>query len=215
MGVDAVAHKTAIDNNGKTIAVLGCGVDCVTPAENLNLYNEILEKGGCILSELPLGHPPSKGSFPARNRIVAGLSLGVLVTEGAEDSGALITAEYAFKNNRKVFAVPGSITSSLSKGPYKLLKKGAILVTSGEDILKELKVQNSKLKTTAPNSKFRVRGETREEQIILKILANEPLHFDEIVRRTGINSSKLGSVLSLMEIKGMVRNLDSGMFDIA
>ncbi len=225
MGVDAVAHQTTINAGGKTIAVLGCGVDCVTPAENLNLYDEIIEKGGCIISELPLGHPPNKGSFPKRNRIVAGLSIGVLVTEGAEDSGALITAKFALSFGRRVFAVPGPITSQLSKAPYKLIQKGAILVTRVEDIMQELKFEvrnplrpelgaRAKLET---NSKFKISkpaGSTKEEQKILEILQNEPLHFDEIVRRSGFDSSQLGSLLSLMEIKGLIKNLNSGSFSI-
>src|SRR3989344_2172040 len=123
LGVDAISHMTALENNGKTIAVLGCGVDCCTPAENSSLYNSILKNGNCIVSEFPMGMKPTQWSFPARNRIIAGLSLGVLVTEGAEDSGSLITAEYARKFGRPVFAVPGPITSSMSKGPYKLIAK--------------------------------------------------------------------------------------------
>lgn len=214
MGVDAVAHKTTIESGGKTIAVLGCGVDCCSPEENLGLYNSIL-RSGCVISELPLGHTPTKGSFPSRNRIIAGLSLGVVVTEGAADSGALITADYAFKNNRKVFAVPGPITSGLSKGPYKLIEKGAKLVTSADDILEELKAQNANLKTTAQSSKRKeIRGETNDEQKILEILENESLNFDEIVKRAKLSSSAVGSLLSMMEIKGRVRDLGGGIFSL-
>jgi len=221
MGIDAISHMTALENKGsprgeagKTIAVLGCGVDCCNPAENLRLYNDIIQKGSIILSELPLGHPPTKGSFPSRNRIIAGLSNGVLVTEGAEDSGSLITADYAIKFGRKVFAVPGPITSSMSKGPYKLISKGAKLVTSASDILKELKfeIRNSKSET---NSKSKIqKGDTKEEQRILDLLQNEPMHFDQLVRRTKVNPSKLGSTLSLMEVKGLVKSLYGGMFAI-
>jgi len=222
MGVDAVAHQTAIENNGKTIAVLGCGVDCCIPTANQHIYNSIVKGSGsprfaggagCVVSEFPLGQPPTKGSFPSRNRIIAGLSLGVLVTEGAEDSGALITADYAFKNNRKVFAVPGQITSILSKGPYKLLGKGAKLVTNAEDILKEFQISNVKSQINTNTKKYKTA--TKEEQEILEILENEPLHFDEIVRRIKKSSSQVGSILSLMEVKGMVKSLDSGMFSIA
>ncbi len=213
IGVDSVAHQTTIDQHGKTIAVLGCGVDCCSPTTNQHIYNSILANGGCIVSEFPLGQPPTQGSFPSRNRIIAGLSLGVLVTEGAEDSGALITADYAFQNQRKVFAVPGPITSSLSKGPYKLLEKGAKLVTSAQDILDEFKMQKSKGKITNQNSK--VRGGTEEEREILEILENESLHFDEIVRRLGLTSAKTGSTLSLMEVKGLIKSSDGGIFSIA
>jgi DNA processing protein len=131
IGVDAVAAEAAIAAGGKTIAVLGSGVDLCTPAENTSLYEKILESGGAIVSENALGMTPNKGSFPARNRIIAGLSRGVLVTEGAEDSGSLITANFAFEFGRKVFAVPGPITSSVSKGPISLIAKGAKMVMTG------------------------------------------------------------------------------------
>jgi DNA processing protein len=204
LGVDAVSHMTALENQGKTIAVLGCGVDCCNPRENQSIYDDILRSNNCIISEFPLGMKPTLWSFPARNRIIAGLSQAVLVTEGAEDSGSLITAEFALKFGRKVFAVPGPITSSMSKGPYKLIQKGAKLVTSGEDVLKELKIQKSKFKNSIQNSK--IKGDTKEENLILKFLENEPLHFDELVRQTKFNSAKLSSILSMMEIKGMVEN---------
>lgn len=220
LGVDAISHMTALENNGKTIAVLGCGVDCCNPAENQSLYNSILEKGNCIVSEFPLGMNPARWTFPARNRIIAGLAQAVLVTEGAEDSGSLITAEFALKFNRKVFAVPGPITSSMSKGPYKLIQKGAVLVTSAQDILKS--ITGEKSIPTSPHStssglrgasKSR-KGDTEEEQKILDLLQNESLHFDEIVRKTKFQSSKLGSLLSLMEIKGVIKSLDNGQFSI-
>ncbi len=214
LGVDAVAHMTALENNGQTIAVLGCGVDCCNPAENQSIYNSILESGNCIVSEFPLGMKPTLWSFPARNRIIAGLSQAVLVTEGAEDSGSLITANFALKFGRKVFAVPGPITSTMSKGPYNLIAKGAKLATSAEDILNELKITNSKLQ--APNklqiTKFKTA--TEEERKILDLLQNESLHFDEIVRKTDFNSAKLSSLLSLMEIKEMVKSLGGGMFGL-
>ena len=212
LGVDAVASAAAIGSGGKTIAVLGCGVDCVTPLENSRLYDEIIRSGGAIVSEFPLGHPPLRGSFPSRNRIIAGLSLGVLVTEGAEDSGSLITADYAFKFKRSVFAVPGSITSTLSKGPYALIQKGAKLVTSAQDILAEFKMQNSKVKITTQNLK--VKTENKDEDMILKLLENESLNFDEIVRRSKIDPSKIATLLSMMEIKGLIKN-SGGLFSIA
>ena len=200
MGVDAIAHQTALDIGGETIAVLGCGVDCVYPRENEKLYDAIIESGGVILSEVPLGMSASIGTFPARNRIVAGLSEGILVTEGAEDSGALITAEFGLQYGRKVFAVPGPITSSLSKGPYKLIEKGAKLVTSPADVLKKLGIKNKELRTM----KEKIIGETKEEQMIIDLLENEPLLFDEIVRRTKYDSATIASLISLMEIKGVI-----------
>jgi DNA processing protein len=210
LGVDAVSHMTALENNSKTIAILGCGVDCCNPRENQSIYDDILKSNNCIISEFPLGMKPTQWTFPARNRIIAGLSQAVLVTEGAEDSGSLITAKFALKFNRKVFAVPGPITSQMSKGPYVLIQKGAKLVTSGEDILKDLRFKIKDLGI----KKMKRKGETKEEDLILKLLQNEALHFDELVRRTKFSSSKLSSILSLMEIKGLVRSLAEGTFSI-
>jgi DNA processing protein len=211
MGVDAVAHKTTLENGGKTIAVLGCGVDCCSPSENQVLYDDIIENGGAILSEVPLGMSPTIGTFPARNRIVAGLSQGILVTEGAEDSGALITADFAFKSNRNVFAVPGPITSSLSKGPYKLIEKGAKLVTKVEDILREFQISNVKFPIS---NKETPRGDTKEEQAIIDLLEKEALGFDELVRRLKIDSAQIGSILSLMEVKGFIQSHEGGHFSL-
>ena len=136
--------------------------------------------------------------------------MGVLITEGAEDSGSLITGNLAFSQNRKVFAVPGPINSELSKGPYKLIRAGAKLVTSAQDIIKELGIMNHELRINT-----KIRGETKEERKILEVLENESLHFDEIVKKTGIPSSALGSTLSLMEIKGLIRNIDGGLYSVA
>lgn len=137
-GVDAVAHKTAIEAGGKTIAVLGCGIDIMAPSSNASLYWAIVHGGGAVVSEMPLGLRPAKGLFVARNRIISGLSLGVVVTEGADNSGALITARNAGEQGRDVFAVPGPITSTYSRGPARLLKNGAKLVESADDIIEEL-----------------------------------------------------------------------------
>lgn len=210
LGVDAVAHKTTVRHGGKTIAVLGCGVDCCTPSANQTLYNSIVDGHGCVVSEFPLGMLPTLGSFPSRNRIIAGLSQAVVVTEGAEDSGSLITASKALEFGRPVFAVPGPITSSLSKGPNKLLSEGAKFVTSGKDILIALNMeQRGKSKGQRV-----IKGDTQEEQKIIDILQNESLHFDEIVKRTGFDSSHTGSLLSIMEMKGIIKTEDSGSFSL-
>jgi DNA processing protein len=212
LGVDAVAHQTTIDTGGKTIAVLGCGIDCCSPSENELLYDRIVESGGCIVSEYGLGMSPTIGSFPSRNRIIAGLSLGILVTEGAANSGALITAKDAFENNRKVFAVPGPVTSTLSKGPYDLIKKGAVVVSSGKEILDELGI---------PTSPFGLRGtsksiksDIKEEQEIIDLLAEQDLHFDELIKRTKMDSKELGTILSMMEMKGMIQTQSAGFFSL-
>jgi DNA processing protein len=211
MGVDATTHKTTIDNRGKTIAVLGCGVDCCYPRENQKLYEEILDSGGAVVSEYGLGMQPTVGSFPSRNRIIAGLSQGVLVTEGAADSGALITAKDALDAGRKVFAVPGPVTSSLSRGPYQLIKSGAIVVSSAREILEELQI-GSEVQRFKEIKEKKIKGDTKGEQKILDLLSQQDLHFDELVKRTKIDSSKLGTILSLMEMKGMIRTLSAGFF---
>lgn len=211
MGVDSKAHNVTIESNGKTIAVLGSGVDICTPRENSFLYEKILKSGGAIVSEFPLEQEPQKGSFPSRNRIIAGLCAGVVVTEGAADSGALITADDAFANNRKVFAVPGPITSDFSKGPNSLIAKGAIPVSSASDILRSLGFDKG-VRVKRADSRKRIKGETKEEQAIIDFLRDEQLHIDELIRRTGIQASAIGTILSLMEMKGMLRNLGSGIF---
>lgn len=200
MGVDAVAHATTLAERGATIAVLGCGVDCCNPRVNQRLYEQIISSGGCVVSEFPLSQDPTIGSFPSRNRIIAGLSQAVVVTEGAEDSGALITAKDSFDNNRPVFAVPGPITSSLSRGPNALLKKGGRLVTGGEDVLKELGVRNSELKM----KESQIVGDTQDEQRIIDLLKNEELSFDELRNKGSFDTAKLNMVLSLMEMKGYI-----------
>jgi len=203
MGVDAIAAESAIEAKGKTIAVMGNGVDLCFPTSNENLYDKILDGNGIMVSEFPLGMSPSIGSFPSRNRIIAGLSMGVLVTEGAKDSGSLITADYAFKFNRKVFAVPGPITSNLSVAPLKLIEKGAKLVTSGDDILKELKISSF---AKASDGQAKLKNLSKEELKIMQVLENESLHFDEIVRKLNADPSKIATTLSIMEIKGLIRN---------
>jgi DNA processing protein len=211
MGVDAIAHAATLRAKGKTIAILGCGVDCCTPKENENLYEQIIAGGGLIVSEAPLSQQSFKGSFPSRNRIIAGLSLGVLVTEGAEDSGSLITAKEALKSNRLVFAVPGPITSSVSRGPIALIQDGAKMVTEAKDILDAIGLQNIQVKLR----KEKIQTDNKEEQTILDILENEQMQFDELVKRTGIASSQLGTILSLMEMKGWILGTDNGAFIIA
>ena len=210
MGVDAVAAWSAIEASGKTIAVMGNGVDLCFPSSNEALYDKILNGNGVIVSEYPLGQSPSTGSFPSRNRIIAGLSMGILVTEGAQDSGSLITADYGFKFSRKIFAIPGPITSSLSVAPLKLIEKGAILVTSAADVSKNFKFKISNFKSMSKI--LNNQSLTKEELKIMQILENEALGFDEIVRRIKMDSPKVGSLLSVMEIKGIIKNSNSLFF---
>lgn len=217
LGVDGIAHEVALRNNGLTIAVLGGGVDMPTPAEHAGLYREILNNNGLIVSTFSPGEDAHKGSFPARNEIIAGFSQSLLVTEGAEDSGSLITANFAKKFNRLVFAVPGQITSQLSKGTNNLIKNGAIPVSSTQDILDTLGIINfRKTQINQINSEIQKirQSDNPIEQSILSLLESGPLHFDKIVRTIGKDSSFVGSLLSLMELKGMIISNSKGEYNI-
>jgi len=215
-GVDAVAHKTALAIGGQTIAVLGCGVDVIAPPSNERLYYEIIESGrGAIVSEMPLGLRPNKGLFPARNRIISGLSRGVVVTEGAADSGALITARYAALQGRDVFAIPGPITSSTSKGPAKLLKNGATLVESGEDILVELGMSKKDGNGMGNLTHQPIRNATKEEEKIMQSLASARKHVDDIVRESGLTTAEVAATLTVLEMRGIVKDFGEKVYGIA
>ena len=210
-GVDILAHNTALEVGGRTIGVWAGGLDSVDPGFRKNLVEKILKtKQGAIISEFPLGLNPSRGTFPARNRLISGLALGVLVTEAAQDSGSLITAEHARKQGRKVFAIPGPITSQLTAGTAKLLQSGAKLVYHVKDILDEIDLterwQKIKAKMVLP--------ESQEEAEILKILENETKHLDQIVRESGLATSQVMSLVSMMEIRGKIKNLGGMVYTI-
>ncbi len=203
IGVDGLSHRVCLDNQGPTIAVMPCGVDCCRPTENYNLYKNILENNGLIVSEYPLAMAPNKGTFLARNRIVAALSSGILITEAAENSGSLVTADWGFKLSKKVFAVPGPITSRMSDGSFKLLKRGAILVTCGEDIIQELSI---KKKVLGVLKKQILKNLTKEEILIVKLLENEAMTIDELSKKTKLPVYKLFALISSLEIKKTVKN---------
>lgn len=209
-GIDTMAHKGALEAGGRTIAVLGTGLDekYIYPKSNLKLSREIVKKGGVLISEYPPETSGSRFTFPQRNRIISGLSLGVLVVEAREKSGALITANLAKKQKKKVFAIPGPINSPLSKGCHLLIKEGAILVEKIEDILNELKIE---IKKEGKEEK----SKTKEEEIILKILEKGALHLDEIIEKTNLPSQKVISLLSFLEIEGKVKNLGGNIFTIS
>ena len=210
-GIDTFAHQAAVERKKRTIAVLGTGLDekSIYPKSNLNLAKKIIETGGCLISEYPCGTSGAKFTFPQRNRIISGLSLGTLVIEAKEKSGALITANYAFSQKRKVFAIPGSIYSSNSRGPHILIKKGAKLVENAEDILKELNISSQKL-----GSK-KVEGENPEENSILETLKEEALDVDKIIEKTKLSAAITARTLAILEIKGKVKNLGKNIYAIS
>jgi DNA processing protein len=212
-GIDATAHHTALDSGGRSIAVFGCGLDIVYPKEHVKLARQIMENGA-IVSEFPLGTTPRRENFPLRNRIMSGLSLGVLVVEAGEVSGALITAGHALEQNREVFAVPGSVLSAVSRGTNRLIQEGAKLVSGANDILEELNltmaVQQIEVKELVPA--------TETESTILQILRNlspEPTHIDEVGHQSRLPIATVSSALSMMELKGMVKQVGGMSYIIA
>lgn len=208
-GIDAIAHQSALDNQAKTIAILGTGLDKKTiyPQQNLKLAEEIVKQGGALISEFPAKTPGYKANFIQRNRLISGLALGVLVIEAKSRSGALNTANHAFKQGKKVFALPGSVYSLNSKGPHHLIKKGARLIESAEDILKELQMD---LKL----GKLKIKPESQEEETILKTLKNQALNIDEIIKQSGLETSQAISVLTNLEAKDKIKNLGGNTFTI-
>ncbi|MDR4479252.1 MAG: DNA-processing protein DprA [Nitrospira sp.] len=210
-GVDAAAHRGALAGHGRTLAVMGCGLDRTYPADHRQL-REAIERQGAILSELPLGAAPHSYHFPRRNRIISGLSLGVVVTEATIESGSLITARLAGEQGREVFAVPGAVKAETSRGPNSLIKEGARLVESAQDILDELLPQ---LDTT-----FRARLSAgtgagvhptpalgAEERLVYDVLSVLPQSVDDVIRRSGLPASHVAAILLSLELKNCVRQL--------
>jgi DNA processing protein len=203
-GIDTIAHQAALDAGGRTTAVLGSGVDVLYPPENRALARRILDEGrGAIVSEYPLGTQPDAVNFPARNRIISGLSLGVLVVEAGDKSGALITVTFALEQGRDVFAVPGPITSRMSDGPHRLIKDGAKCVTSAADILQELNIGMVQEHVEA----VRALPSDPTERRLLALLHSETRHIDDLTNESGLPASTVSAVLTMMELKGMVRHL--------
>ncbi|MFQ5407847.1 MAG: DNA-processing protein DprA [Anaerolineales bacterium] len=201
-GIDRVAHVAALEAGGRTIAVLGSGVDRVYPAEHKQLAKAIRESGA-VVSDYALGTPPEARNFPPRNRIISGLSLAVVIVEAGERSGALITAEYAADQGREVFAVPGSILSKRSRGTNRLIRDGVRPVLSAEDILEELNMQ-----LVAEHKVARAElPANRTEAAIMEHLGAEPLHVDELTVLTSLPVSEVSSTLALLELKGRVRQV--------
>ena len=201
-GVDAVAHQTALKAGGRTIGVLGSGVDKIYPPEHQKLAEQMMERGA-VISDYAPGTPPDASNFPPRNRIISGLSLAVVVIEAGETSGALITAEFAAEQGREIFAVPGSILAPQSKGTNKLIQNGALPLLSANDLMQALDITRIGEHKTA--RKILPADET--EARLLGVLGHEPLHVDEIRMQADLPIEKVSATLALMELKGMVRQV--------
>ena len=211
-GIDTNAHIGALEVEGLTIAVLGSGIDRIYPSENRNLASRIREKGA-LITEFPLFTKPEKNNFPRRNRIISGLALGTLVVEATEKSGALITADYALEQGREVFAVPGSIHSTLSIGCHNLIKQGAKLVNSYRDILEEWPEENRSLlereRMANKNQEYAPLEELSDyEQELLKYISIEPLHIDEITELSALPFNKVSEALLSLELKNLIREIE-------
>lgn len=208
-GIDAIAHFQALQTKGKTVAFLGCGVDVVYPSGNSALYSNIIKQGSLVISEFPPGATVMKGLFIARNRLISGLSRGVLVVEGAKDSGSLITARFAAAQGKEVFAPPAPLTSYLSEAPNMLIKQGAKLVTRVEDILEEFNLK------IYPNKKEQILSMLdEEEKVIFQALLKEPMISDELVEISSYPISKVLNILSSLEIKGVVAKNSEGKYEV-
>lgn len=212
LGVDTVAHTAALDAGGRTIAVLASGLDIIYPSSNYQLARRIVESGqGALLSAFPLGVRPEAGNFPARNHIISGLSLGVLVTEAPSQSGSLITANSALEQGREVFAVPGGIFSPGGTGVNKLIQDGAHPVTNVQDILASLNLfmvpQHVEAQAILPDN--------AEEHTLLSLLSHDPCHIDDLIRESALSAELVSATLTVMELKGMVKQVGGMQYVLA
>ncbi|MBW2060555.1 MAG: DNA-protecting protein DprA [Deltaproteobacteria bacterium] len=205
LGIDSAAHQGALKAGGRTLAILGCGVDVIYPKGNGHLFKQI-PKQGALISEFRLGTEPEPGFFPLRNRVISGLSLGVVVVEAGSRSGALITARLALEQNREVFAVPGRVASAKSQGAHALLKQGAHLVETAQDVLDEIAPQIGRIspKPKPMASEPKLEGEAGR---VWEALSGDPLHVDKLGRMTGLTPPRLASLLLDMELNGLIRQL--------
>jgi DNA processing protein len=206
-GIDGASHQTALDGGGRTIAVLGCGVDRVYPPEHVGLYQRI-SRQGALISEFPLGTRPVAFNFPARNRLISGLSLGVVVVEATEKSGSLITAALALEQNREVFAVPGEVGSSRSRGAHRLIRQGAKLVESADDIIEEIAPQLVRPPVGATSSRRALPQQCSDEaRRIFDLLQERILQIDEVIETSGLSSAQVSEILLDLELQGFLRQL--------
>ena len=201
-GVDALAHQHALQAGGRTIAVLGCGVDVIYPPEHRQLAEAIVESGA-LVSDYPLGTQPEGSNFPPRNRVISGLSLATIVVEAGERSGALITADFAVEQGRDVFAVPGNVFSPASRGTNRLIQKGAYVLVSPQDVLDLLDLSQVE---DYKDARQVLPADTTEAKILLA-MDYEPIHIDELCNKTGLPVEKVSASLTMMELKGMVQHV--------
>ena len=205
-GIDTAAHRGALAAAGRTIAVLGCGVDVCYPVENRKLIARVLERGA-LISQFPTGTAAFPGHFPLRNRTIAGLTLGTIVVEAAERSGALITAGHAGELGREVFAVPGAVTSEVSRGANRLIQDGAKLVQRWEDVVAELPEAWRRCLKEGADVAPPGPAPTGDEERVLGLVGGEPLHIDQLIERSGVPSGQTAALLLSLELKGWVRQL--------
>jgi DNA processing protein len=213
-GIDSAAHWGCLRGKGFTIAVLGSGIDVIYPRSNVKLFHYIV-KNGSVITEFPFGTPPEARNFPIRNRIISGLSKGVVVVEASRRSGSLITASLALEQGREVFAVPGSVESFKSTGTHLLIKQGAKLVENADDILQELGLSAPHSKGGVLRKKAVLLPLDEDEKQIYEILGNYPLHIDHIVRTSNMGSAKVAGLLTRLELKGIIRQVPGKMFVIS
>jgi DNA processing protein len=213
-GIDTAAHQGALSGKGRTVAVLGTGINLVTPPENAKLFEQIAANGA-VVTQFPFNRPADKQSFPIRNRIVAGMTLGTVVVEANLTSGALITANFAIEYGRQVFAVPGRIDSPRSKGCHDLIKKGAKLCESAEDILSEFEYlfpASNRPPSPAETGVLPALELSENEQKVFGTLSNEELSIDDVIRKVGLPSSAVSVALLSLEMKRLIRQLPGKLF---
>lgn len=212
LGIDAAAHQGALDAGGRTIGVMGNGINDVYPSENLELARQIITQG-CVVTEFPIGAPPAGKNFPRRNRVMSGLALGVLVVEAGERSGALITTSYAAEHGRDVFAVPSNIFNQAGRGTNRLIQDGAKLVMGAQDVLDEIDLAHTQVETRSRTEAVVPANDT--EAALLDLLSHDPIHIDDLVRLSGLPIATVSSTLTILELKGLARTVGSMQYSIA
>ncbi|MBN1364336.1 MAG: DNA-processing protein DprA [Syntrophaceae bacterium] len=220
-GIDSAAHRGAITARGRTIAIMGSGLDVIYPPENKKLFEDIIQNGA-VISEYPMGVPPRSTNFPARNRIISGISYGVVIVEAGEKSGSLITARLALEQGREVFAVPGSIDSAGSRGTNNLIKQGAKLVENTDDILEEILPQIEQTTASKPPSHLiseetvntQAAGLNKVDKKIFDCISPGKIHIDDLISATGLSSAEILSSLTKMELKGIIQQHPGKFFSL-